>query len=169
MEAQVPVRLLTIGALLLSVGFVAPLYAQGIGLAQLQGGVAFANGALESDVLFGGRAALGFRSGHFVFGPEFGYYGLGSDAHLTTLDAFARYGSRTSTGWYGIVGLGYQGPGTAYGGQSIFGAGVGAGWAGGTATASGPSGELRYLFSLQNDTEGKSGFLLLTVGWEFRW
>lgn len=147
----------------------APLAAQGIGLAQLQAGVAFTNDALGNDALLGGRAALGFRSGRFVFGPEAGYYGLGAEAHLTTVDAFVRYGARTSTGWYGVGGLGYQGPGTASGGRSIFGAGIGAGWAGGTATASGPSAELRYLFSLQNGTEGQSGFLLLTVGWEFRW
>ncbi len=162
-------RPVTVGALLLSVGSAAPLFAQGIGLAQLQGGVAFTNDAVENDALIGGRAALGFRSGHFVFGPEAGYYGLGAESHLTTLDAFVRYGARTSTGWYGIAGLGYQGPGTQYGSQSSFGAGIGAGWAGGTATKSGISAELRYLFSLQNDTEGKSGFLLLTVGWEFRW
>ncbi len=147
----------------------APLVAQGIGLADLQGGVAFTSSANGGDALIGGRGALGFRSGHFVFGPEAGYYGLGAEAHLTTVGAFARYGARTSAGWYGVGGLGYQGPGTAYGSQSIFGAGIGAGWAGGNATENGISAEIRYLFTLQNDTEGRSGFLLLTVGWEFRW
>ncbi|MEZ4412128.1 MAG: hypothetical protein R2910_03995 [Gemmatimonadales bacterium] len=146
-----------------------PIAAQGIGLAQLQGGVAFTNGALENDVLAGGRAALGFRSGHFVFGPEVGYYGLGAETHLTTLGAFVRYGARTSTGWYGIAGLGYQGPGTSGGGESLFGAGVGAGWSGGHAGRSGPSAEARYLFSLQDIGSEMFAGLLLTVGWEFRW
>jgi hypothetical protein len=145
------------------------LAAQGIGLAQLQGGAAFTNEALDHDALAGGRAALGFRSGHFVFGPEVGYYGIGAETHLTTLSAFLRYGARTSTGWYGIAGLGYQGPGTSGGGESLFGAGIGAGWSGGPAGHSGPSAEARYLFSLQDIGGPMFAALLLTVGWEFRW
>lgn len=145
------------------------LAAQGIGLAQLQGGVAFTNGALDHDALAGGRVALGFRSGHFVFGPEVGYYGIGAETHLTTLGAFVRYGARTSTGWYGIAGLGYQGPGTSGGGESLFGAGIGAGWSGGRAGHNGPSAEARYLFSLQDIGSEMFAGLLLTVGWEFRW
>ncbi len=145
-----------------------PLAAQGIGLGQLQGGVAIANSAYDGNATFGGRGALGFRSGHFAFGPEVGYYGLGGDWHLATAAVFARVGRRTSDGWYGIGSLGYQGPGTSAGGQSLLGAGLGAGWSRPRA-GNGLSAEARYLFSLQDVGAPMFGALLLTVGWEWRW
>jgi hypothetical protein len=146
----------------------APLAAQGLGLAQLQGGVAIANSAFDGEAAGGARGALGLRSGAFVFGTELGYYGLGGDWHLATAGVFARVGRRASDGWYGIGGLGYQGPGTSDGGQSLFGVGLGAGWSRPRA-GSGFSAEARYLFSLQNVGGPTFGALLVTAGWEWRW
>jgi len=168
MEAPVPVRAGT--ALLLAIGLLcgAPLTAQGLGLAQLQGGAAIANSAYDGSATFGARGALGFRAGRFAFGPEAGYYGAGGDWHLATADVFARFGRATGDGWYGIASLGYQGPGTSGGKQSLFGAGVGAGWAPRHGPGS-PSAEARYLFSLQDVGAPAFGALLLTVGWEWRW
>ena len=129
--------------------------------------MAIANSAFDGTATLGARGALGFRSGPFVFGPEAGYYWLG-DWHLGTAAVFARVGRRTGEGWYGIGSLGYQGPGTSTGGQSLFGAGVGAGWSQ-RRVGSGLSAEARYLFSLQNTSAPMFGAVLLTVGWEWRW
>jgi hypothetical protein len=167
-EQAIPLKLNAILALGLALCTPAPLAAQGLGLAQLQGGVAIANSAFDGEAAGGARGALGFRTGRFVFGPELGYYGLGGDWHLTTADVFARFGRRTSDGWYGIGSLGYQGPGTSVGGQSLFGAGLGVGWSRPRA-GSGFSAEARYLFSLQNVGGPTFGALLVTAGWEWRW
>jgi hypothetical protein len=168
MDKALPVKLGAGLAVGLALCGCAPLAAQGLGLAQLQGGVAIANSAFDGEAAVGGRGALGFRSGAFVFGPELGYYGIGGDWHLATAAVFARVGRRPADGWYGIGSLGYQGPGTSSGGQSLFGAGLGAGWSARRA-GSGVSAEARYLFSLQDVGGPRFGAVLLTVGWEWRW
>ncbi len=145
--------------------------AQGIGLGQLQVGLAAPNSAYGGGVAFGGRGALGFRAGAWVFGVDGGVYGLGDGADLATLGGFARVGRRNAAGLYGIGELGYQGPGyPGGGGASLFGVSLGAGWSPGSSGRSGWSVQGSYLLRLQRDEESPtSTALVFTVGREWRW
>jgi len=143
---------------------------QGIGLGQLQAGAAAPNAAYGGGVTLGGRGALGFRTGGWVFGVDGGLYGVGGAADLAVLGGFARVGRRDASGLCGVVGLGYQGPGYADGGRaSLFGANLGVGWSGGSGRRSGWSIQGSYLVSLQHDQTPTSTAVVLTVGREWRW